>query len=87
MILLMPSNPLNINEIDPFFIEEYEAALLVGFKVILFDFDKFVNKNILKLNIKTANESIILYRGWMMTYKKYRLLWLYESDRKKNRKS
>lgn len=65
--LLFPSNYDNLNKVDQACLDEYNAAVLLGFNIILFDFDHFIETGELKTNDVYFNENaMVLYRGWMM---------------------
>jgi hypothetical protein len=77
MKILFPSSPLNFKEVYPDFLEEFEAAKLVGFKCFLFDHDLLVDSGKLKTTLPSNEikdvETIIL-RSWMLKENEYRIL-------------
>ena len=72
----MPSHELNRRLPDDNFVEEFEAAKLHDFNVILFDYDTFVcdNKLILFEN-KVIGSGVMVYRGYMLSDEQYSLLY------------
>lgn len=71
-LLLFPSDYFDKNKIDPELETEFIAASNTGlFEIILFSYDDWFNKGVLKLNKKVWEKARAIYRGWMMTPEKY----------------
>ena len=65
--ILFPSMYDNVNIVDEAFESEFKIATLLGFKTILFDYDKFIKTGSVKTNDVYFNESSkVIYRGWML---------------------
>lgn len=77
MIILFPSEPFILRQVDSSFAVEYNTAKLLGFDVFLFDHDEFVKDNIFKSNIisRDGNPTPILLRGWMLKEEQYKALY------------
>src|SRR5258708_6015996 len=81
--ILFPCHENNIRICDDLYKEEYEAAKLQGFRIVLFDYDKFVLDSEvildskLDLDITTENKFIgpMIYRGYMLKDTQYELLY------------
>ena len=75
--IIFPSDYFNKNVVDPEFELEYNAAIKVGFDVVLFNSDAWFNRGNLQLNIQDPKQDIItvLYRGWMMKPEMYEEFW------------
>lgn len=79
MIILFPSEPFNLKEVDSSFVGEYNTAKLLGFDVFLFDHDEYVRTgDIIKMNLppkgKDSRTPLIL-RGWMLKGLDYEYLY------------
>lgn len=84
-VILMPSNPGTITEIDPDFKKEWDDINRVGHRVSLFDHDLFVSENVFISNIsypKSTNKYNAVLRGWMLSKEEYTSL--YERLKKAN---
>jgi ATP-grasp domain, R2K clade family 3 len=68
--ILYPSNPLNRNEPDELYAEEYAAALDLGFEVSLFRFEEFLAGSF-RVRPSLPPGQPVLYRGWMLTPQHY----------------
>lgn len=71
-LLLFPSDYFDKNKVEPDLKAEYDAAINTGlFNVVLFSYDDWFNKGVLKLNKVVWEKVKAVYRGWMMTPKQY----------------
>ncbi len=66
-IFLYPNNPLNANQIDENFKEEYLAVREKGLSVYLIDIDNLQNYK----SFQIPKDVKIIYRGWMLNDAKY----------------
>lgn len=85
LIMLFPSDYFNSEQIDEDLKKEYDAVVQTGlYDVILFSYDDWFNKGILKLSKHTDGMVKAIYRGWMMTPDQYSMfqseLWLKNID-------
>lgn len=72
-VVLFPSDFFNEKKVDEDLKEEYEAAKKIdSFVTVLFGYDKWFSKSILKLNKSFDVKVMGIYRGWMMSPEKYR---------------
>ena len=69
--LLFPSSYFSINKVDEDLIDEYNAAKLAGFDIVLFSYEKWFNNSKLVLN-NNVEDCNIIYRGWMMSPEQYK---------------
>jgi len=71
--LLFPCDYFDKSAIDEAYSEEYAIAKSLGFDIILFDYDKFIQTS--KINVSASKDGcFLLYRGWMLNVNKYYLL-------------
>ncbi len=81
--LLFPCDYYDNSAVDSEYSEEYEIAKSMGFNIILFNYDEFLETK--KLNIKDYDTShgicIIVYRGWMLKSEDYSKLELLMEDK------
>lgn len=68
--IIFPSGLSNSDIVDTDMQSEYEAALLAGFDIVLFDYYKWFHEGCLKLN-QECEATDIIYRGWMMKPEQY----------------
>ena len=77
-VILFCEDPFNSKHVDPDFLEQYEAALKVGFTAIFFSFDELIQGDNPERAIRKINPSEkqveVLYRGWMLTVAQYETL-------------
>lgn len=72
MNILFPSHPFSIGEPDPSMAQEYNVAKSLGHNVMLFDYDKFIRNEGLKVNFLEFTQPInAVYIGWMMNMDQY----------------
>lgn len=71
MLLLMPKHPIERHGVDPDFQEEYDAALIAGFTVLLYDHDALLRGDTTSVLARTDHFGSALLRGWMMKYEVY----------------
>ena len=71
--ILFPSDYFNKNNVDPDLQSEYVAAMQTGlFKIILFDYDRYLEDGKLTLVDLPEAPCGAIYRGWMLKPEKYR---------------
>jgi hypothetical protein len=77
MIILFPSEPFLLRQVDSSFEGEYNTAKLIGFGVFLFDHDEFAKNSSFKSNIvsRDGNPIPIILRGWMLKEEQYEELY------------
>ena len=74
--ILFPSDYFNKNNVDPDLQSEYVAAMQTGlFKIILFDYDRYLEDGKLTLVDLPEAPCGAIYRGWMLKPEKYRDLY------------
>lgn len=75
--ILFPSSYFDFKKVNEEYLNEYNAAVNNRlFDVILFDYDKFINDDILKTSITPTDIKLTTYRGWMMKPDEYEKLYL-----------
>lgn len=71
-MILFPADYFNINKVDYDMQKEYDAVCATGlYNIVLFDYDKWNNEDVLQLNKEPMKEHTAVYRGWMMKPEKY----------------
>ncbi len=79
--ILLPSHPLNIRQVDSDYGEEYRIAKLLGYDVLLLDYDKLADEDIVSiLGLYTNTDGMfdgyhVIYRGWMLKPEQYNKLY------------
>lgn len=79
MYILFCQDPLQPNQIDQDFADQYNAAKENGFMVLLFDFETLTreqNPSLATKNIPQSEKRVtLIYRGWMLTLAHYTMLY------------
>lgn len=71
-MILFPSSYFDINKVDEDLQKEYDAVLQTGlFDVSFFSYDKWFNENKLVVTDIPDEETLAVYRGWMMQPEQY----------------
>lgn len=81
--IIFPCEINSLNTVDSFFHEEWNDAAIF-FQIIFFDFDEFVENNILRLNKRFEEDTTCIYRGWMMKPGQYENFYNRLKERKLN---
>ena len=81
--VIFPCEINSLNAVDSFFHEEWNAAANF-FQIIFFDYDEFVENNILRLNKQFKEDTTCIYRGWMMKPGQYENFYNRLKERKLN---
>ena len=82
MLILFPSDYFNPKQVDEVYKTEYKAVCqLPEFNTALFDYDKFVQGEPLKIYPQDFYRGGCIYRGWMLTPPKYADLYEYLNKR------
>jgi hypothetical protein len=76
MIFLLPSEPFNPKKVDYEFKSEFASISILGFKIYLFDHDKFTTDGEFISNFDFTNKSdLVILRSWMLKSDQYDKLW------------
>lgn len=67
-VFLYPSNPINVRQVDDLYVEEYLYAKQAGLSVHCFDIENIESSSIFPL---IAEDSAIVYRGYMLNERSY----------------
>jgi hypothetical protein len=80
--ILFPCHEVNNKLPDELYKEEFEAAILQDFRVVLFDYDRFVRDSEIILNNESGSDiqqtdfiGPMIYRGYMLKDTQYELLY------------
>ena len=83
LIILFPSEFLDIKKVDEAYISEYEAVCKIPeFKVMLYNYEELVSGGTIKIYSSEKHTGNCIYRGWMLKPEQYKLL--YDSLKSKN---
>lgn len=75
MIVIFPCNPLNTNEFDPDFLNEYNSAITLGFNVVFYNHDALVKAEPFVNLEKRQNNITTIFRGYMLKEAQYHSLY------------
>lgn len=71
-MILFPSDFFDIEKVDPDLQKEYDAIVATGkYDVAIFGYDKWFNEGNLIVKSAPKEETLAIYRGWMMKPEQY----------------
>ena len=76
-MIMFPSDYFDPKKPDEAYLREYEAVCRISGEVLLFDYDGFVRGEKIKLYPNNYYKGECIYRGWMLSHRQYRDLYVY----------
>ena len=73
--ILFPCDYFNHRKVDEAYKAEFDVATAMGFKTLLYDYDRLVSERYVSLIGDSHPDAEIMYRGWMLSIKQYELLY------------
>lgn len=69
---LFPSDYFNKNKVDPALYAEYDVCEKMNETIIIFSYKKWFENRIIDLTAIPTKNTVVIYRGWMMTPEVYK---------------